>query len=315
VASVIPLQTKRNVNVSISPTIGLGRSVLALAQATVFLFSDVRSFLVPVGGKTFQDSCGEYLGRISLFCIGPSPESAAVVEVLALLVVATGILPRYTCVLHAYMSVSFVGVLALPDGGDLIATSLSLLLVFVYVGDPRLWHWGRGESTSPVFRGISKGAQFAIRVQVAFIYFQSATAKFAVDTWADGSQMYYVTREEMFGASGPLGDVARALTSAPVVTLASSWGAIALELCIVVLIFIPKPGAAKVAIALAIALHVMIIALIGIGSFGLIMIGAVLCATGSRIAGLHGLVHCSFSRRLLSRSGDTRALAISADGR
>ncbi|MFE4948984.1 sporulation-delaying protein SdpB family protein [Leifsonia sp. NPDC056665] len=299
---------------TISPIIGLGRSLLALAQATVFVFSDVRAFLVPVGGKSIQDSCGEYLGRISLFCIGPSPDGAAVVEVIALLIVASGVLPRYTCILHAYMSVSFIGVLALPDGGDLIATSLSFLLVFVYIGDPRLWHWGRGESTSAVFRGISKGAQFAIRVQVAFIYFQSATSKFAVDTWADGSQMYYVTREEMFGASGPLGDVARALTSVPLVTLASSWGAIAMELSIVVLIFIPKPAAAKVAITLAIALHVMIIALIGIGSFGLVMIGAVLCASGSRIARLGELVHPRFPRRLLARFGDPDAPALSADG-
>lgn len=313
--STIVSQAGRQASGTISPVIGLGRSLLALAQATVFLFSNVRAFLVPVGGKTFEDSCGEYVGRISLFCVGPSPEVAAAVEVVALLVVASGILPRYTSILHAYISVSFIGVLTLPDGGDLIATSLSLLLVFVYIGDPRLWHWGRGESKSAVFRGISKGAQSAIRVQIAFIYLHSATSKFAVDTWTDGSQMYYVTREEMFGASGPLGDVARVLTSVPFVTLAASWGAIAMELCIVVLIFMPKPAAAKIAIALAIALHVMIIALIGIGSFGLIMIGAVLCAVGSRIGALGELVRPSFSWRFPTYSENAGAPALSGDGR
>lgn len=284
----------RKSRVPISSVVGMGRSIIALAQASILLFSDVRGFFVPVGEETFDAACSEYLGQISLFCRMPSQQSAALVAIFGLLIVASGVLPRYTCFLHAYVSVSLIGVLSLPDGGDLIATNLSLLLIFAYIGDPRMWHWGRRESRLPAFRGISKGAQIAIRVQVAFIYFDSATAKLAVDTWADGTQMYYVTRQEMFGASGPIGDIARELTSMPVVTLASSWGAIAIELGIAVLIFIPTTAAARVAIVLSSVLHILIIVIIGLGSFGLIMVGVIACAVGSRFDGLKDLIGWDF---------------------
>lgn len=124
------------------------------------------------------------------------------------------------------------------------------------------------------------GAQFAVRVQIAFIYFHSATSKFAVDTWADGTQMYYVTRQEMFGSSGPIGDNIRDLTTSPFVTLALSWGAIAMELAIAVLVFFSHKRAARTAIFLSAVLHLSIIAIIGLGSFGLIMVGVVICAAG-----------------------------------
>lgn len=296
----------------ISAVVGLGRSIIALAQASMLMFSDVRGFFVPVGDETLESSCSGFLGQISLFCRMPSLESAAVVATIVLLIVASGILPRYTCLLHAYVSLSIIGVLALPDGGDLIATNVSLLLAFAFIGDPRLWHWGDGVSRGAVFRGVSTGAQIAIRVQVAFIYFDSATAKFAVDTWTDGTQMYYVTRQEMFGASGPLGDLVRDLMSVPLFTLASSWGAIAAELAIAALVLIPKKSAARTAIVVSSVLHVLIIAVIGLGSFGLIMIGVVLCAVGSRLDGFRDLVGWSFwTSKISSRGTPTRAVARS----
>ncbi|MCI0157655.1 HTTM domain-containing protein [Leifsonia shinshuensis] len=275
---------------AVSPAVGLGRSIVALAQASVLLFSDTRGFFVPVGDATFESACADYLGQISLFCTMDSQQSASILTILVLLAVASGVLPRYTCLLHAYVSVSFVGVLSLPDGGDLIAANITLLLIFVYLGDSRVWHWMQGESRSITWRGISKGAQIAVRVQVAYIYFDSATAKFAVETWAEGTQMYYVTRQEMFGASGLVGQVARDLTTHPVITLASSWGAIVIELCIAILIFVPNKFAARTAILMCTFLHVLIIALIGLGSFGLIMIGVVICAVGSRFCRLEDVV-------------------------
>lgn len=274
----------------ISPVVGLGRTIIAVAQASVFLFSDVRSFFVPVGGVTFEDRCDSMLGGVSLFCVGAPPGLIAAVSVVVLLVTASGFAPRFTCIPHAYVSLSFVGVLSLPDGGDIIASTVSLLFVFVFIGDPRLWHWTTGASSSAMLRGVSIGGQLAIRAQVAFIYFNSATAKFAVDTWADGSQMYYVTRQEMFGAAGALGDVARQLTAIPVFTLAATWGAIVLELCIALLVFVPKKNAARGALASTLFLHVLIIALIGIASFGLVMIGVVVCAVGARFDSVGDIV-------------------------
>ncbi|MGH1524266.1 hypothetical protein ACRAWC_09610 [Leifsonia sp. L25] len=79
---------------------------------------------------------------------------------------------------------------------------------------------------------------------------------------------------EMFGVSGPLGSIALAITATPVGAFLISSGTIAVEIAIAVLIWVP--GKARVlAVAFSSALHLAIIALIGIGSFGLIMIGLV----------------------------------------
>ena len=111
-----------------------------------------------------------------------------------------------------------------------------------------------------------------------------------METWADGSQLYYVARQEMFGASGFVGEVSRALTSVPFLTLAASWGAIAIEFSIAVLLLIPRLNAARTAILLTVTLHLAIIVMIGLVSFGLIMIGAVTCAAASSVGTLSNLI-------------------------
>lgn len=275
----------------VSPVIGIGRSLLALSQASVLIFSDTRSFFVPVGETTFELACNSFLGKASLFCAVPDLQIASALHIVMFLVVASGVLPGYTCFIHVYASYSFLAPLALPDGGDMIAGSLALILVFAYAGDQRRTHWSEFGARGVIATGISEGAQFAIKVQVAYIYLHSATAKFPVEAWADGSEMYLVTRQEMFGTSGWIGDIARLVTAQPFMTLALSWGAVMMELAIVALIFIPGRNAARVAILLAAGLHLAIIALIGLGSFGLIMIGAVLCATGSKFTNMKSVFH------------------------
>lgn len=262
-----------------SPWMGIGRTVVALGQLSVFVFAEPLSLFVPVAGSSFEDSCSTWYGQFSYFCFLPSVDVACWLSVLGLVIVASGFLPTITCVIHAYASVSFVAVLTLPDGGDLIASAISLLLVPLLITDTRLSVWKPSSGGGGGIRqGIQVGSQFGLRIQVAFIYFNSATAKFAVEPWANGSEMYYVVRQEMFGASGWLGELSRWATSFPLVTLGMSWGAIGIELCIVVLCFSKKKKAAIAAISLTLFLHVGIGLLIGINSFAMNMVGAVVLA-------------------------------------
>ena len=95
----------------------------------------------------------------------------------------------------------------------------------------------------------------------------------------NGSAMYYVVRDPSFGASGPVGYVMREITFLPVGVAAVTWGSMVLEVLIAVLL-LRGSRHRGVALALSIALHVGILVSIGLWSFALVMVGAMIVAAG-----------------------------------
>ena len=79
---------------------------------------------------------------------------------------------------------------------------------------------------------MSVAAVFALRIQIAYIYLNSAIAKFPVDAWQDGTAMYYVARMENFGSVTVLGDFLRGLTNVPILTASITWGTMLCEIAL-----------------------------------------------------------------------------------
>lgn len=289
-----------------NPVEGVGRSLIALAQASVLAFSIPGSLVTRVGNEDLASKCSSVqLAKYSIFCSSVIDlQSSALLCVCGFLVVACGIYPRITSVIHLALSFSLMAVITLPDGGDWIAYSASVFFVLVHAGDRRRWHWlvPNGErsavGSSGALMGVAWAGMWLLKLQASLIYFNSATAKFAVEAWRDGSEMYYVSRMEFFGSAGVFGDQIRAATAIPVVTLMTSWGAIALELTVCVLILMPGSRASAVALALSTVLHIGIIVSIGIVSFGITMIGLVACATS---VGVWQIIHRNKYFHRLSR--------------
>ncbi len=213
----------------VNPMLGAGRTIIALAQLSVLLFTTPRALFVQVGDDTLGSKCDAYPGFISAFCLGlPLPWATALVG-LGLLIVASGFAPRYTAILHAWLSLSFTSVATLPDGGDVIAQGYTFLLIPVLLGDRRTWHWQK-PSTSPRLAGVTWAGLWTLRLQMAFIYFDSSVSKFSVDAWHQGTAIYYVTRMEYFGSAGTFNALFHAVTAIPALALALSWGTMIAEL-------------------------------------------------------------------------------------
>ena len=264
-------------------TYAYGRAALALAQLSVLLCTPQWALTVPVGGSDGPSCSG--LEALSAYCIGGSELGFVVGRAISLAILAaviSGWRPRWTSVPHAWVTVSFLHAISLPDGGEAVLATLTMLLVPLCLADNRTWAWparSPHEVTTTFGRrdGIAAAIQWALRAQVAGIYFHSALAKLAVPDWVNGSAMYYVTREHFFGATGFVGEIMRAVTDTAWGTAALTWGTILVETLIAVCI-LGTVRLRKVAVLLAVALHVGIIVVLGLWSFGIVMCGAVLVA-------------------------------------
>ncbi|BBE24323.1 hypothetical protein MN0502_32060 [Arthrobacter sp. MN05-02] len=182
---------------------------------------------------------------------------------------------------HLYVALSIVLAIDLPEGGDQAAVAITVCIALISLSDTRYWVWSRSTQPNSLggrFYGLSWAAHWLLRAQMAYIYLNSSISKMAVEAWQDGSAVYYVTRMEYFGVTGPLAGLMREVTAVPLLAVAATWGTMITELAIAVLILSSRPWQ-RLAFILAAALHVMIILMIGLGSFGMVMIGGVLAAT------------------------------------
>ncbi|RKN67118.1 hypothetical protein D7252_05660 [Microbacterium sp. CGR2] len=172
-------------------------------------------------------------------------------------------------------------VIDLPEGGEAILIVATFWIAIVSVADGRWFAWRRRAHTpSPVLNAIAWAALWGLRIQMPYVYINSALAKLPVEQWSDGTALYYVVRMEFFGAVGPLGELARFLTGVPAISATLTWGTIALEAAIAILLL----GSTKMqryALWACIALHLAIAVLLGLVSFALAMVGAVTCATAA----------------------------------
>jgi antimicrobial peptide system SdpB family protein len=253
---------------------GIGRSLIAVSGLTVLLFTPIAALTVPVGASPGTMCDG--IRAASVLCVGdPSQfiEARRWVMIILLCVVASGYRPRFTAVLQLWVAFTLSVSVTLPDGGEGIGLILALLMLPLCLADDRRWHWQAPTTPMNVsWQAIAVVAQLAVRVQLAFIYLDSAISKFAVDDWSNGTAEYFILRDQTFGNGGPLRDVLLAVSSWPLGTLALTWGAIGIEIAIGLCLLLSWRWR-MAGFVLDVALHVMIVVTMGLFSFSLVMVG------------------------------------------
>ncbi|MCX5069005.1 hypothetical protein OOJ91_24480 [Micromonospora lupini] len=270
-----------------SRLLGAGRTLIALAQASVLLFTPAAYLFVPVGGEEVAVDCAGLPEQLSVYCLADDSQRQLVTWCLLgmLLVVASGLLPRFTSLLHLWVSLSIHNSISLPDGGEAVAMVATLFLVLACANDRRVWHWQRPRvrASASILQGVAWAGLWGLRLQMAYVYLNSAVAKLSVAPWQEGTATYYVARMENFGAAGLFADLVIWSTGTALLAVATTWGSILAEATLAV--FLVRRNVLQVcALAISVALHVSIMIQLGIVSFALIMIGAVLCATSRGVA-------------------------------
>ncbi|MFB9776409.1 sporulation-delaying protein SdpB family protein [Brevibacterium otitidis] len=264
-----------------SRKIALARTLIASGQLSVLLFTDWHALFVPTDGGSFGPSCNG-VGRVGAYCMMYDSVGLvfpSVVMIVGLVIVLSGFFPRYTGILHAWVTLSISPATSLPDGGEAVSQIVVVILAVVLLSDGRLNHWHATTSSGSPLLPVTWAASHLLRFQLIWVYLNAAISKTSVPEWKDGTAVYFITLDPMFGTSGPFGLIFDWLVNIPVFSLLMTWGAIVIEVAIALLLL----GSARwrpAAFWLAVLLHGMFIAMIGLWSFAFVMIGAVLAATG-----------------------------------
>ena len=252
---------------------GLARSMLALATLlTLLADSGERLFhpLVVDDPGIFDRSA--VVGASLFFLARHHLLAAKVLAIVVLLLVIVGWRPRITALPHWWVSYSFAASASMVDGGDLVASTLTLLLLPVALTDTRRWHWTGTGSAGVAASIAAQTGWMLIRVQIAVVYLFAAVLKFPSEEWSNGTALYYWWRNPSFGAPGllrPLMDwLGRTVLVVPV-----TWSVLLLELALAAALVAPLRFRARL-LPVAILFHVGIALVHGMPTFALIMSGA-----------------------------------------
>jgi antimicrobial peptide system SdpB family protein len=260
---------------------GLARTLVALGTAGTLAASSTATLFRPVLEIGDHPSC-RGVDAAAAFCLVPDGGLTTVrwACVAVLLLAASGWLPRWTALPHAYVSFSVWTSVAIPDGGDQIAAVLSLLFVLPALGDRRRWHWGRplpppetGAGRAAVLAG--SGALVVARLQMSVVYFQACVAKLSHAEWADGTAMYYWGNHAAFGPPGPLRPLTEPVLAHPLGTALLSWAPLFLELALSLTLLLPQRRRWWL-LGAGLLFHGTIAVTMGLWSFGLAMAGGLL---------------------------------------
>jgi antimicrobial peptide system SdpB family protein len=254
---------------------------LALATASELLFTRPAALFTTVGTVTGPFCTAQ--PAVSLFCLGDVHAFVAGrcwLAVAGLLLVASGYRPRYSSILHLWIVFSVTTSVTLPDGGDSVALIACLLITPMCLADPRRWQWTPPpQRMGRTGRTLAYLSFWALRLQVAYLYADSAIAKMGVPGWQNGSALYYFLRDKMFGSAGPLAPLWLWMSDQALSTLVLTWGAIAAELTIALFTLLGTRWRVA-AFGLGLALHALIFVSMGLFSFSLVMVAvAALIAT------------------------------------
>jgi antimicrobial peptide system SdpB family protein len=262
---------------------GLSRSLLAGASACTLAFNPTSVLFTPAVGATRVPICEHGQWDLSFFCIVQSDqlELARWLSVLLLAITASGLLPRLTALPHLWVSYSIFSSVTVRDGGDQVTLVLASLLFPVALLDPRQSHWSTvAHGWRPKWVVLLAWSCFAlIRLQVAGIYFVAGVAKLAQPEWANGTAMYYWA---LYFAAPKW--VVAAL-GRPIVAVVSTWGTILFELTLALGLVLAKPVWPVLLIS-GIAFHFLIAVFLGLWSFSIAMVGALvlyLCAPDANL--------------------------------
>ena len=125
------------------------------------------------------------------------------------------------------------------EGGDQIASILTLLLIPICLTDNRINHWYLPKKTksNSYLKLISYSSFFVISLQIAVIYFHAFTAKLFVPEWLNGTATYYWFTHQIFGVPEYLRVTIAHLLSIPFVGICITWGGIFIELILFAWLF------------------------------------------------------------------------------
>jgi len=255
-------------------TLGLGRSLLAFGLIITLIANRPSTLWAEHLFSARKDMLGLYKYNFFHLFGFENLLFAQIIAVILLIVVIIGYLPQVTCFIQWYLSFSFFTSASIIEGGDQIASILSLYLIPLCICDSRINHWY--EKPTPnrnVINFFSACVFLVISLQMSGLYLQAAIEKpYKVMEWLDGTALYYWINHDTFGADEWLLYFINPIIDSPFWLSTLSWGSIIFELIMAGALLISSEKK-KNLFALALAFHFSILLVHGLVSFFFAMAG------------------------------------------
>lgn len=256
---------------------GLVRSLLALGTLLTLLTNDLDIIFITFDGLNNYPSG---LKSISLFSlIGTGYHSYVILSInLVLILVISGYRPRYTGILHWYVTFSYFISSNIVDGGDQIASILTFLLIPFTLFDNRTWHWNRyrsNESFNVHKKMVLYCSWHLIRLQMSILYLNAAVSKLSVEEWINGTAMYYWLTHNIYGVSYYLHSATELILSNSILVSLATWFVLVLEFTLSGVLF-SREAFWKYFLYVGLLFHIAIAFFMGLITFGLSMSGGLI---------------------------------------
>jgi antimicrobial peptide system SdpB family protein len=253
--------------------VGFSRSLLAAGTLLKVAFNNI-NFLIPP--DRLQNTNWHFLSyRYNFFLIFNSSHvvKMQVLAIIILAIVISGYLVKITSLLQFWISWSFFMFRPIHIGVENVEMLLTLLLIPVCLFDKRKNHWDNTGPTNKFETSIQNAFLFLIKVQVAFIYYDSLHDKLFVKEWLNGTVIYYWFTHNFYGLNESLSNkLTPILTSIPVL-LFLSWSTLVLEALLAIAFLFPAPFKLLL-LKCAIVFHFSILLIHGFASLFFVMSAA-----------------------------------------
>lgn len=171
------------------------RSILALSTLLTIILSDIE-VLVPEYNIERIKNAAFGIENLNIFLHFENIYLPYTFSIIVLVVVILGIYPILFSILHFVVIFSVYQSILVNEGGDQINLILTLLIIPFCFSNKLFFGYNLKFITVTFFK---KSTLFIIRLQVSFLYFQSAVEKAYQKQWNNGSAMYYWLNDYQFG--------------------------------------------------------------------------------------------------------------------
>ncbi|HEX8019993.1 sporulation-delaying protein SdpB family protein [Mucilaginibacter sp.] len=262
---------------------GLARSILAMGTALTLLINSpaVLFYNTNTGAAVPVTRTVDVFQWNFFTCFPFSAEITRWLAIVILLVVISGWRPRYTALFHIWVSLSLIQASPFIDGGDQITSVIAILLLPVCLTDSRKWHWKNLDVSSkrlannPYVVLMCLSVYLVIRVQVAVIYLNAATAKLGVNEWQDGTAVWYWFKDYDFGYNFYVAKIMDPILKTPLLVTSITWFSIFFEFFLFLGLFVEQKYRKWFFIS-GVFFHFLIIIINGLFSFFFAMFGALI---------------------------------------
>lgn len=253
---------------------GLVRSLLAMCTLLTLTFNDIE-LIIKKSIKLDYYSIN-YLNLFYIF--SDNLVMGKIISIVILIVVILGFLPQVTAIFHWWVAFSYNLGGEVNNGGDMIASSLTLLIIPLCLLDPRINHWNKKKAQSESVNIISYCVIQIIKLQIAYIYFDSVISKLNVFEWVNGTSLWYYGLDSALGFFDSA--ILKFLISIPIIGVFLTWYVLFIEFLLSISIFHKDETKFKYLLFVnGVLIHLGIAYFIGLISFFFTMVAALILLT------------------------------------